>query len=373
MKRMFALLLALVVMASVLTACGKPAQETTGTTQAATEATTEATTRATEEPTTEATEALWQLRLTHEDITLVKKGETMTLYTGEVSAEQITWGSEDEKVATFVNGVVTAVAKGETTVYAEYEGIRAACKVYCNIKEAAPVTQPTQPATGNNNDGGNTASTGGKRDPVKAAPEQQVVDSSFFDDAVFIGDSISLKLSYYAASSGELGKAKFLVVGSYGVGNAVYDGLELTYQGKSYKNVEEALAATGAKKLFIMLGMNDIARKDFGYVDGAITNWGKLLDLLKSTCPDMTVYIQSMTPVWTGGEKGSLNNANVDKYNEKLKAFAQNNGYKFIDIAPYMKDSTGGLATRFCSDQYVHLTDEGAKTWIKVLKAYTGY
>ena len=370
MKRILALLLVLCMGVSLLAACGNNSTETTGTTQNTTEATTQQTTETTEQ-TIESTEALWQLTLTHDDITLVKKGETMTLYSGEVPAEQITWGSEDEKVATFENGVVTAVAKGETTVYGEYEGIRAACKVYCNIKET--VTPAPQPTTGNTDSGNAGASTGGKRDPVQAAPAQQVVDSSFFDDAVFIGDSISLKLSYYAASSGELGKAKFLVVGSYGVGNAVYDGLELTYQGQSYKNVEDALAATGAKKLFIMLGMNDIARKDFGYVDGAITNWGKLLDLLKSTCPDMTVYIQSMTPVWTGGEKGGLNNKRVNEYNEKLKAFAQNNGYKFIDIAPYMKDSTGGLATRFCSDQYVHLTDEGAKTWIKVLKAFTGY
>lgn len=370
MKKLFSILLTLVLLLSLMAACGGNTNETTGSTTGEASEDAQQTTEQTTEP---STEALWQLTLNHDDITMVKKGETLNLYDGAVPVEDITWGSKDTSVATFADGIVTAVGNGETEVYAEYEGIRAACKVYCNIKEAAPVTQPTQPATGNNNDGGNTASTGGKRDPVKAAPEQQVVDSSFFDDAVFIGDSISLKLSYYAASSGELGKAKFLVVGSYGVGNAVYDGLELTYQGQSYKNVEDALAATGAKKLFIMLGMNDIARKDFGYVDGAITNWGKLLDLLKSTCPDMTVYIQSMTPVWTGGEKGSLNNANVDKYNEKLKAFAQNNGYKFIDIAPYMKDSTGGLATRFCSDQYVHLTDEGAKTWIKVLKAYTGY
>lgn len=371
MKRILALLLAGSLSVSLLAACGNNSSETTGTTQTTTEATTQPqqTTEETE-ATTETTEAVWQLTLTHDDITLVKKGETMTLYTGEVAPEQITWGSDDEKVATFKNGVVTAVAKGETSVYAEYAGIRAACKVYCNIKESTPAPQPT---TGNSDGGNSGATTGGKRDPVQAAPEQQAVDSSFFDDAVFIGDSISLKLSYYAASSGELGKAKFLVVGSYGVGNAVYDGLELTYQGQSYKNVEDALAATGAKKLFIMLGMNDIARKDFGYVDGAITNWGKLLDLLKSTCPDMTVYIQSMTPVWTGGEKGGLNNKRVDEYNAKLKTFAQNNGYKFIDIAPYMKDSTGGLATKFCSDSYVHLTDEGAKTWIKVLKAYTGY
>ncbi len=245
----------------------------------------------------------------------------------------------------------------------------------------APTTTTTQSSTtttvtnGTNKTTGSTSqktTAGGSRSPVLAAPTDYTVDASFFDDAVFVGDSVSLKLSYYAASSGELGKAKFLTVGSFGVGNAIYDhpDTKLTYQGVSYTNAEEAIAATGAKKLFIMLGMNDIGR--FG-VSGSITNWGTLLGLIRSTCPNITIYIQSMTPVWTGGERGGITNANANSYNAQLKTFAESNGCKFIDVASYMKDSTGGLATAFCSDSYVHLTSEGAKTWIQVLKAYKNY
>lgn len=230
----------------------------------------------------------------------------------------------------------------------------------------------TEPTEGNTTEPTTPSNPAGSRDPAMEAPANQTVDSSFFDDAVFVGDSISLKLSYYAASSGELGKAKFLVVGSYGVNNAVYDhpDTKLTYQGVKYQDIEEALAATGAKKVFIMLGMNDIGL--YG-IEKTIANWSVLLDLIHSTCPDITVYIQSMTPVWTGGEKGKLNNTNVLKYNAQLKAFAESNGYKYIDVHPYMQDSTGGLATCYCSDSYVHLTNEGAQRWIAVLKAYTGY
>jgi len=223
-----------------------------------------------------------------------------------------------------------------------------------------PSTAPTVPPPAN------------PREPVTAAPTDQTVSASFFDDAVFVGDSISLKLSHYAASTGLLGNAKFLTVGSLGVHNAVNDhpDTRVSYQGVRYTNLEEAVAATGAKKVFIMFGMNDI-----GYygIDSTMNMWSTLLSLIRGACPDVTIYIQSMTPVWTGGEKGRLNNTNVVKYNEKLKAFASANGCKFINIHPYMLDSTGGLATMYCSDKYVHLTNAGAKTWIAVLKAYTGY
>lgn len=374
-NKLLSLILVLCMLIGVLAGCGNDPEEillpetTAGT--GSSEDTQEGTTEPEEGPAE-------QIELNRDDITLIRVGETLNLYDGSISTAEITWTSLDESVATFADGVVTAVAAGETTVSAEYEGVKVSCKVYCNIKEN-PVPPETKPITTNpttppetNPSGGDVPSGTGSRDPVKAAPTQQSVDSAFFDDAVFVGDSISLKLSQYAASSGALGKAKFLVVGSYGVSNAINDhpDTKLTYQGVKYTDVEQALAATGAKKVFIMLGMNDIGL--YG-IDKTITNWATLLDLIHSTCPGVTIYIQSMTPVWTGGERGSLKNSNVDAYNAKLQTFAQSHNCKYIDVAPYMKDSTGGLATVFCSDSYVHLTNEGAQRWIAVLKAYTGY
>ncbi len=315
------------------------------------------------------------LSFNSEEISLTAKGKTQELYDGTVPLDDITWGSENERVAIFENGVVTAVGNGDTVVYAEYGNKRITCAVHCKFPTTTartPSTTPKAPTSFKNITEATVAIGGNSRNPVLAAPTDYTVDASFFDDAVFVGDSVSLKLSYYAAGSGELGKAKFLVVGSYGVGNAIYDhpDTKLRYQGVTYTNVEEAIAATGSNKLFIMLGMNDIGR--FG-VSKSITNWGTLLNLIRSTCPNITIYIQSMTPVWTGGEKGGVTNSRANMYNAELKTFAANNGCKFIDIAPYMKDSTGGLATPFCSDSFVHLTNEAAKTWVQVLKAYDNY
>lgn len=289
-----------------------------------------------------------------EQVILVSEGETFRLYDGVLDAAMV-WGSENEAVAVFSDGVITAVSAGETVVYCEYNGTRVECLVTCNI-ETAPTTQ-------------DPVDVSNPRAPVKAAPTAAVVDASFFDDAAFVGDSISLKLSNYAEETGALGDATFLVRGSYGVGNEVEAGYHIIFRGQEMV-IEEALTQAGVSKVFIMLGMNDIGL--YG-IDATIENWGEMIENIRSKCPDMDIYIQSMTPVWTGGEVGSLNNANVDTYNDRLEEFAAANGCVYIDVASYLKDSTGGLATAFCSDEYVHLTDEGASTWIKVLKAFTGY
>ena len=354
-QKLLSLALVLCVLFGMLAACGADEPIVPQQTNPPDEST-----QASEEQPTENAGDAQELTLNRDDITLIRLDEKLDLYDGSIPTTAITWSSKDTSVATFENGIVTAVGAGQTTVYAEYEGVKVSCKVYCNIKE----TKPTDPTEGNT---GTTAA--GPREPVKAAPTNEVVNSSFFNDAVFVGDSISLRLSYYAADSGALGAAKFLVRGSYGVGNEVTGAFYLTYQGEEMK-LTDALSKIGAKKLFIMLGMNDIGL--YG-IDPTIENWGKLLKSVREKNPDIQIYIQSMTPVWTGGEKGGLKNPNVNAYNEKLQAFAESNGCKYIDVASYMKDSTGGLATKFCSDSFVHLTDAGAIVWIKVLKAYTGY
>jgi len=278
--------------------------------------------------------------LDQEEVTLTAIGETAVIYSGS-NANQVTWISEDSSVAGVSGGVVTAVGSGTTKIHAVYGNEDFICTVTCNL------------------------SMGSSREPLMSAPGYETVDASFFDDAVFVGDSISLKLSY--DTSGRLGNAQFLVQGSYGVGNAIYDVLPTTYRGNTYQNLEDAIAATGAKKLFIMMGMNDIGL--YG-IDGTIENWKTLLGLIRGVCPDMEIYIQSMTPVWTGGEKGGLTNPNINEYNNKLRVFAAENGCGFIDVAPFMRDATGGLATAYCSDNYVHLSDAGVDMWIKVLKAH---
>ena len=85
-----------------------------------------------EEPTEEVTVSPEDLELNREDFTLNSKGEIWKLYTGDIAANQITWTSDDEDVATIKDGVVTAVGSGMTTVHGEYGGMKVSCIVRCS-------------------------------------------------------------------------------------------------------------------------------------------------------------------------------------------------------------------------------------------------
>lgn len=357
MKKLFSCSLVFIMIFLVLAGCGaqSPAESTPQTTEPSVTETLPVQIEQTDasEPTQTG------LSLSHEKIILIKEGETFNIYNGSVDVSSITWTSDNESIAMVEKGIVTAVATGSTKVYAEYDGQTLSCEVVCKLRFF------NETESGDGDDPVDQPDPSDPREPVKAAPDTAAVSASFFDDAVFIGDSVTLKLSYYAADHGALGKAQFLVRGSYSVAHAANDSMLLTHRGAEMK-IEDAVKSTGANKVFMMLGMNDIAL--YG-IDQTIENWGKVVTRIRQTNPNVKIYIQSMTPIWTGGEKGSLNNENMDKYNSLLMAFAQDNTCGFVDIAPYMKDSTGGLATKYCSDSFVHVTDAGAAAWVKVLLA----
>jgi len=199
------------------------------------------------------------------------------------------------------------------------------------------------------------------------------VDAEWFDDAVFVGDSVTLKLSYYCDEHPEaLGKAQFFCAGSLGYGSALWElnaegAVHPFYKGETRLS-EDCAQATGAKKVFIMLGMNDVAV--YG-VDGTIENADELYHRILAKSPDVTLYIQSVTPILYGHEIGDLNNEMLRSFNSALEQYCGEHGYTYLDINSVMADETGYLREEYCGDpgaQGIHFTDEACRIWADTLK-----
>jgi hypothetical protein len=226
-----------------------------------------------------------------------------------------------------------------------------------------PAATPTQPAV--------TA------DGSAAVPESDAVGFSYFNDAVFIGDSVSLKLKNYVTEkrqndAGFFGKARFLVSGSLGSGNALWpldnpQSVHPAYNGKKML-LEDSVAACGAGKVYIMLGLNDIAV--YG-IDGAVGNMKTMIERIREKSPGIKVFIQSATPMTRDGEKNKLNNRALVEYDNALEALCKSNGYYYIDVASVMRDSEGYLPDNLSSDNYVHFTDAACEKWIDYLRTHT--
>ncbi|MBR5774009.1 MAG: hypothetical protein IKY44_04070 [Clostridia bacterium] len=235
----------------------------------------------------------------------------------------------------------------------------------------------TTTTTTANNEGGSETTTRTQYSSVTSTDLHEPVEPTMFDDAVIIGDSVTLKLSYYVSNQknkGEypLGQAKFLCSGSLGYTNALWslnhkDNVHPRYNGVKYR-IPEGVAATGAKKAFIMLGMNDFMLYGF---DGTIESAEKLIGEIVQNSPDIKIYVQSVTPILASCEGGSKTNANVRKLNTMLRAMCDEHGWTYLDVAGVMVDSYGALKPAYCGDPEtmgIHFTDAACQAWVDYLK-----
>lgn len=207
--------------------------------------------------------------------------------------------------------------------------------------------------------------------------ENTKVDDSYFDNSVFIGDSISYGLNLYvtekrAEGKNVLGKAKFLTSGSLSYANSLWEvsdeSVHPVYNGEKMK-LEDAAAQIKPDKIYILLGTNDV---DLYGVEATVSNADTLISRLLEASPGAKIIIQSVTPKYIpedGTEEG-LTNSEIDMLNEALKSFAEEKGYIYMDIASQFKDSEGRLASDYCSDKEnmgIHFTDAAYEMWIDYL------
>ena len=211
--------------------------------------------------------------------------------------------------------------------------------------------------------------------PVFAAAETpeaasaRPLEDSWFDDAVFIGDSIAGTLQAYAEQHSQLGSALFFCRTNYSITSAVNGSMLLYYRGGGYKP-NTLLPQTGAKKVFFLLGMNDVG----SYDDGRYASlWSALVEEIRENAPEIRIFFQSVTPMVKSQPNSALTNARIDRYNELLRDFCEENDCCYVDVASSFKDDDGTLRGEICRDGYVHLILDAGAIWVAALKDPANY
>lgn len=185
-------------------------------------------------------------------------------------------------------------------------------------------------------------------------PKKEAVEKSYFDDALFIGDSRTVGISEY----GDLHNATFFA----NTGMSVYNVFEKTVSvpkvGKL--KLEQLLTSKKFKKVYIMLGINEL-----GYnLEKTLTNYKKLLEYVEKTQSNAIIYIQAnlhVTKQKSDSDK-IINNRNINKFNNEISKLADDKSIFYIDINQKFDDNNGNLTSDYTKDN-VHIYAKYYKEW----------
>lgn len=190
------------------------------------------------------------------------------------------------------------------------------------------------------------------------------VDESYFDDAVFIGDSRTVGLYDYAG----LDNAAFYASSGLTIYKLFEDPDGKYKDGNWKENIGTALSQRKFSKVYLMVGINEMGTGD---VDYFMQHYEAAVDKIKELQPDAIIYLQSILRVTAErSEKGDyINNEGIDARNERIAGLADNERVFYLDINSVVCDETGGLNPEYTFDG-VHLYAQHIHIWKEYLMSH---
>jgi hypothetical protein len=196
---------------------------------------------------------------------------------------------------------------------------------------------------------------------VRRAAEYEFtqVDESYFDDALFIGDSRTVGLRDYTDLSEH---ADFYCETSLTIQKI------LTENFPGLGTIEEALAGKAYGKIYIMLGINELG---LGTTENFMEKYTEVVDFLCEKAPQARIFVQGIMRV-TGKKHHSdaiFNNNNINARNNAIATLADNEQIFYIDVNEVVCDEEGHLNTEYTYDQ-LHLLGMYNDLWKQFLMSH---
>lgn len=189
---------------------------------------------------------------------------------------------------------------------------------------------------------------------IPTEPPIVILEESWFDDALFIGDSRTVGLQTYA----RLGNADYFC----DVGMNVFN-VRTSYV-KDYNfsetTLQKLLENKTYGKILICLGLNEA-----GYpYDNVMAGYRQLIDLVREKQPDAVIILQSvMTVTEKKANSGKIFTLeNLAKINAGILEFVDGEMIQHIDVNAWIADENGYLPSDLSFDG-VHLIADGYANW----------
>lgn len=173
----------------------------------------------------------------------------------------------------------------------------------------------------------------------------QKSNKEYFEDSVFMGDSLTEPLDFYNI----LNKSSVLAK----KGQSVLDA----------KKSAQELLNLNPKKVFLLYGLNDLEM--FKNASDFKKNYGELIDLVKQNAPNAYIYAQSVMPVQEKVNNKDYSSDRINEFTEAIKELGREKKINYIDIKPVIKNKE-----YLYEPDGMHFTIKFYDLWLDYLKNY---
>lgn len=226
-------------------------------------------------------------------------------------------------------------------------------------------TQPATEITEPSSDTAPTETEPTETEPVETEPPYVPVDESWFDDALFIGDSRTFGLK----GLGRLGQADYFCAGSL----TVFGVTKITLSDRNFyaTTLPNLLQSKTYGKIYIHLGLNELV----GGVDSVMAGYQELIDMIIRYQPDAVIIIQAcMTMKEWMGQKPEFSIEKFRELNQRLEELAHSDPerFRFCDTNAWAANDAGYIRDEIACDG-CHLHGQYYTEWAQFILEDAGW
>ncbi len=191
--------------------------------------------------------------------------------------------------------------------------------------------------------------------PEGIQPVIRQADRSYFDDALFIGDSRTMGLYEY----GDLGEA--VVIADSGMSVYKVWEKEIKAEDGSIDTLQTLLNKRTFGKVYIMLGINEL-----GYAfEPTAKKFEELVETIRQTQPEAIIYLEANLHITKEKSDSSdiFNNENINRFNKVMEQLADGKQIFYLDVNPLFDNEEGCLSPDYTTDK-VHVLGKYYADWV---------
>lgn len=192
---------------------------------------------------------------------------------------------------------------------------------------------------------------------VNPVPAGAKADKSYYDDAVFIGNTVLAGLS----DNGYVSPSNMLLSDSITLSN--FNTVFLSVNNEEI-SIADAALGLNAGKIYIMVGVDDL--------EGPFGELEDFIDTIKEKSNKTQIYLMSLLPVTSDNESRIALNSDIDTYNSRLLDLADQKDVFYIDVSTDFKGNDGKLPPSYAEVNGVRLKKESYDRLSDYILTHTG-
>ena len=205
-----------------------------------------------------------------------------------------------------------------------------------------------------------------------ALPEFGRVETSWFSDAAFLGDSLT---AGFCANEYNIDVGGALICGYEGVSpNTIVNRTTAKNPDRGEEVALDVLAAAQPAKLYILIGTNALVAT--GNDESFLNYYARMLDELRTALPNTAFYVQSIlagTQETVAEDAPGLAPDRLATINAAIQNLCAERGCYFLDLNAEFSDESGYLLSDYAQPDGIHLTVSGYNKWVSYLCTHVPY